>query len=179
MRKSIALLLFVTLPAVAGVYRWTDDKGVVHYSDNPPTPNAQPTELPKLQTFDSKAVAKGMPIDKPASSSADTAQPAKPADTNPVITSPTPDETFREDTSSVTVNVNAPPNVQLVYYLDGKPQNAPPTGSTSFLLENVDRGSHTVEVAAVDNAGKEVGRSKGVTFYMKQPTVNTGKKKGH
>lgn len=36
MRRLIALALLVSLPATAGLYKWTDEHGKVHYSDVPP-----------------------------------------------------------------------------------------------------------------------------------------------
>src|SRR5690242_19267107 len=33
------------------VYKWVDEKGVIHYTDKPPTQNATPAKLPPLQTF--------------------------------------------------------------------------------------------------------------------------------
>ena len=45
----ILLSLFLTLPASAGVYKWTDAQGRMQYSDSPP-PAAKATQL-KLQSF--------------------------------------------------------------------------------------------------------------------------------
>ena len=44
----ILLALFLALPASAGVYKWTDAQGRIHYSDSPP-PAARTTQL-RLQT---------------------------------------------------------------------------------------------------------------------------------
>ena len=172
MRKtSLAFLLFLTaLPALAGVYRWVDDKGVVHYSDTPPAPGTKETELPKLQTFSSKSLTQGTPVD--GSSPDDSTPPPAAPPYRPVITSPANEATIRETSGEVTVETSTPPGgLGLVYYYDGKAQNPTPTPSTSYLLTGVERGTHTVAVAAVDGGGKEVGRSDTVTFYMKPPTV--------
>jgi glutaredoxin len=45
----ILLALFLAFPAFAGVYKWTDAQGHIHYSDSPP-PAAKTTQL-KLQTY--------------------------------------------------------------------------------------------------------------------------------
>lgn len=45
----ILLALFLALPASAGVYKWTDAQGRIHYSDSPP-PAARTTQL-RLQTY--------------------------------------------------------------------------------------------------------------------------------
>ena len=50
MKPCLTLLaLFLAFPAFAGVYKWTDAQGNVHYSDSPP-PAARTTQL-KLQTY--------------------------------------------------------------------------------------------------------------------------------
>ncbi len=45
----ILVALFLAFPATAGVYKWTDAQGRIHYSDAPP-PAARTTQL-KLQSF--------------------------------------------------------------------------------------------------------------------------------
>lgn len=35
MKKVIALILLVSLPASAGIYKWTDSEGNVHFGDKP------------------------------------------------------------------------------------------------------------------------------------------------
>ena len=182
MRKSAALLLFVTLPVIAGVYRWTDDKGVVHYSDAPPTPNAQPTALPQLQTFDAKSLAKGTPVGSSGDSAANSPAPTAVSDAAPAatarlaITSPQDQATIRDDSGGITVSVTTiEESALLVYYLDGKAQNDQPTPSTSFLIENVDRGTHTLEVATVDANGQQTSRSAKVTIYYMPARTNMNK----
>lgn len=50
MRSHLILLaLLLALPASAGVYKWTDAQGRIHYSDSPPAA-ARTTQL-KLQSF--------------------------------------------------------------------------------------------------------------------------------
>jgi hypothetical protein len=182
MRKAfVCSLLIASLPALAGVYRWTDDKGVVHYADSPPTPSAKPAELPALQTFDSKALTKGSPVGGSAGTSPDnTATPpaaVAPPSARPVITSPANGTTLRDDSGQITVSVTVPEGSSLIYYLDGAAQNASPTPSTSFLIENVERGPHSLEVAIADSSGKEMARSEKVTVYYMPPTASMGKKK--
>jgi len=54
MKPSLILLaLFLALPASAGVYKWTDAQGRIHYSDSPPA--AAKTSQLKLQSFSGPA----------------------------------------------------------------------------------------------------------------------------
>ena len=50
---ALMLALIFALPAAAEVYRWVDENGVVHYTDKPPAPGAEPAKLPKLQKMPS------------------------------------------------------------------------------------------------------------------------------
>ncbi len=184
MRKAfVCSVLLASLPAVAGVYRWTDDKGVVHYSDAPPSPTAKPAELPQLQTFSSKSLTKGEPVGGSVGTSPDNTAPESSNASSaagrdkPVIISPENQATLRDTSGQITVSVTAPNGASLVYYLDGAAQNSPPTPSTSFLIENVERGSHTLEVAVVGDGGKEISRSEKVTVYYMPPRANMAKPK--
>jgi len=44
MRLAALLLCLITLPASAGLYKWTDEQGKVHYSDVPP-PRQTPQQV--------------------------------------------------------------------------------------------------------------------------------------
>ncbi|HUR39971.1 MAG TPA: DUF4124 domain-containing protein [Verrucomicrobiae bacterium] len=172
MRILIALLcLALATYAVAKepVYKWVDDKGVVHYTDKPPTDNARPAQLPPLQTYkgnkpptDLQRFDKGNQAGKQAGiAQIDVVTPAR-------------DETFRSGERTVPVAVMVTPPLaegqRLIYLLDGTPQSTP-TPDTSFALTNVERGSHTVSVTLVDDAGNALANSSGITFHMKPPTA--------
>lgn len=170
MRILIALTLAcLSSAAVADVYRWTDDKGVVHYSDKPQAPNDKPAELPHLQTYNHAANPPGF---APAPSAPAQAKPAA-GGGDFTITSPAQDETIRdpEGKFTVTVSANLQPGQGVVYYLDGTAENTDPTPSTAFLYARVDRGEHTVTAALIGADGAELARTPAVTVHLKQPTV--------
>lgn len=54
--KKLALLLALLLPlgvSVAGVYKWTDENGRVHFTDTPPTAeNTESVDLSHINTYD-------------------------------------------------------------------------------------------------------------------------------
>ena len=147
------------------VYRWVDKDGVVHYADKPLTADAKPAELRPLQTFPAGSSA---PLPDSLASA-----PAKPAPASVSISAPAQDETIRDNTGELTVNVAAAlQNGQgLIYYLDGQAQNTTPTLSTAFLVKGLERGEHALSVAVVDAAGRELGRSDAVTVHVKPPTA--------
>jgi len=168
MRHAFAMLLLMAcIPsASAEVYKWVDEKGVVHYTDKPPSDNATPAELPPLQTYKGGQVPKLKPSAVEAKP-----KPPPPAGAMQVeIVAPEADENVRENEGNVPVSVAVvpalPPGHRLVYYMDGVAQ-ALPTESTSYVLTNVERGSHTVSASVIDDAGNEVAAAPPVTFHMK------------
>lgn len=158
-------------PALAQVYRYTDDKGVVHYTDKPPVEGAKPVQLPPVQTYGAAQPPPGFFGDAPAA-----AKPAMPASRFGVsITSPTPEETYRDGSVPIEVAVSVMPGLVagfgLVYYVDGAAQNPEPLMQTTFALPGLERGSHLLEVALVDADGREAARSAPITVHMKPPVV--------
>lgn len=153
------------------VYKWTDDKGVIHYTDKPPTKDATPAALPPLQTY-----RRGTNPD--LNKFAPPSQQGRPlpggAPIQVEVVTPARDETFRGGERTVPVAVVVTPQIsgeqRLQYFLDGKPAGAATT-DTSFALTDVDRGEHTVTVAVMDEGGQEISRSLPVTFFMQPPTV--------
>lgn len=167
---ALVLILSALIPsAFAEVYRWTDDKGVIHYTDKPPAKDAKPATLPALQTYKPAASA-----DTPSSPSTPSASPD--GEAAPVsgirIASPQPEETIRdpEGKISIVVATELQPGQGLVYYLDGKAQNAEPTPSTGYLVTGAERGEHQVAAAIVSAEGRELARSAPVTLFM-MPSV--------
>lgn len=148
-----------------GVYKWVDEKGVVHYTDKPPADNARPAKLPPLQTYKGGTNPSLGKFDRPV--------PGKATNLAQIdVVTPAREETFRGGERTVPVAVVVTPPLaqgqRLIYLLDGTPQNTP-TPDTSFALTNVDRGTHTVSVSLVDESGNVLANSTGVTFHMKPP----------
>jgi hypothetical protein len=69
---TLALCL-LALPAAAEMYKWTDEKGKVHYSDQPPPANAKTSETIKVPTPQVAAPAAATPGAKPATGGPKTA----------------------------------------------------------------------------------------------------------
>lgn len=175
MQSILGLILLLTLStASAEVYRWTDDKGVIHYGDKPLAADARPVELPPLQTYSPGSVA------APGGTGREVAAPSIRDDKPPAIriTSPSPEETIRdgEQKFSVTVDVTLRPGQGLLYFLDGTQQNKTATVSTAWLMENVERGEHQVSASVVAADGKLLSRSEPVTVHMKPPIAQPAPK---
>lgn len=84
------------------------------------------------------------------------------------LTSPAPGETVHSNGGQVPVAVvGAPPEARFRVILDGAPHGELRTTPT-FTVDGVDRGTHTLAVSAVDEAGREIGRTEAVEFQMWQ-----------
>ena len=172
--RAALLLLLCLLPGLsaAEVYRWTDKDGVVHYTDKPPTRDAKPAQLPPLQTISGGMGAGAAGF---GSSPAQNVQAGAAPAFGLSIISPRGEETLRDASREVTVSVALrqplPEGGGLIYYLDGNAQNVPAIQSLSYTMGEVERGAHVLSVAAVDGAGKEIGRSPPVIVHLKPPTA--------
>lgn len=147
------------------VYRYTDSKGVTHYTDKPPAKNAKPIDLPKLQTYSNTLSGSSAPAPPPV--------PLAPR-FSLAINSPTPEQTFRDNDTQVSVSVTVLPALVsgygLIYALNGQPQNTEPLNQTSFTLSGVERGTHAVSATLIGLKG-EVLASNSVTIHVRQPVA--------
>jgi hypothetical protein len=170
MRAPLFTILFVAgcSASLAGtVYKWVDDNGVVHYSDQPHE-NAQKVELKAPQTYS--------PAKLPATQTYRSEAPAKQAAPYQtcVITEPTSDQMFM-NTSTVTAGVNVQPPVRpgdtTVVTLDGQQVPGVPANGGQFTISPVDRGTHSIQVTIKDPTGASVCSSAAVTFHVHQASL--------
>jgi hypothetical protein len=167
----VASCLLACGGASAAVYKTVDEHGTVVYTDDP-AGNGEPVKLPPLSTVPPP------PVYAPQTSqSAEQAGAQAAAYEQLAVAKPAPDETLRDNTGDVKVQVSIKPKLdkeagdRLQYFLDGQPQGAPTT-SDKTRFSNVPRGTHTVEAAVVDASGNELKRSDGVRFYLHRQSVN-------
>jgi hypothetical protein len=168
MRVILFTLMSVACAAVAisaTVYRWVDENGVVHYSDQPHE-NAEKVTVSAPQTYSAPRVP-----NVPSSSS----QPKKSGITYTCsITQPANEDTFPNTTVVTTTAQSSPPpggGDKLVLTFDGLTVTNFPPGGGSFQLTNLDRGTHTLQAQVQDSSGKVVCQSSAVSFTVLQPSV--------
>ena len=163
-------LLLAPLATAGEAYVWTDDQGVVHYSDRP-VPGARKIELAEPNTGQSPAPR------RPAAATDETAE--EPAERNAPfryetldIASPGAEETLWNigGVLNVSLALNPPlqPGHQVRVYFDG---NAQMVAGTSFQLNEVWRGVHNLQAEVIDATGKMLIRSRPSRFYVQQNTV--------
>ena len=155
--------------AGAAVYKSVDAQGNVVYTDEPQG-NAQPLDLPPLSTIPPPKKLKPAP----AKDTAD--DPASRYEQVSIVT-PGQDETLRDNTGNVAVSVAIKPALnkaagdRIQFFLDGQTEGEPKIADRT-VIQGLDRGAHTVEVAVVDSSGKELLRSPATRFYLHRQSVN-------
>lgn len=174
--RRIASLLLVALavPATlvpvmaAEVWRWTDESGVIRYSDTP-VPGAERIMLDAPPPPAGGAVQYSPPAQPP---------PPPPPEISSyaecVVLAPGNDQTFNA-VNTVTVSLQITPGlkpdhgVQVIF--DGNPYAAWPARMLTFKIENVERGTHTLAAQVVDARKKVLCNGPSITFHVRQPSV--------
>jgi hypothetical protein len=159
---SAAIALACASTFAATVYKWVDEKGVVHYSDQPHQ-DAQKLDVKAAQTYQSTGVSGS------SSSTSANAQPAG-AYEQCAVGRPENDEVFlNTDTVSASARLQPAlePGHRLTFSLDGKGVQ---TGASTSATLKVERGSHSLAVVVQDATGKALCTSPTVTFHVRQPS---------
>jgi len=157
-----------SLAAAATVYKWVDENGVVHYSDQPHE-NAEkvPLKAPQTYTAPKTQSAPMRPFD-------DRPQKSAPVYQSCGLSQPAADQVYT-NTDTVTAGVTTQPAVRpgdtAVVTLDGQRVPGVPASGGQFTISPVDRGTHSIQVVVVDPTGVTVCSSPAVTFHVQQPSL--------
>ena len=167
MRKVLILIaVFASGLLQAQVYRSVDKDGNVIFSDQQ-TKGAVEVEVKELETV------KSLGVPESNASGASKKQPPQLVYKNIAINNPQDDQAVRENSGNLNVTVLVEPKLRgmhkLVLYLDGEEYAA--GSSTTFQLENLDRGTHQLRAAVVDADGRQQISSKSVKFHMLRQSV--------
>ena len=168
-RTILVLLGLLAMPCALAneAYVWTDEDGVVHYSDRP-HPGARRVELQAPNTSRSPA-RRG--ADEAADD--DTTEPAAPFRYESLeVASPGPEETLWNIEGTLSVTLALTPALrqghQIRVYFDGNPRIV---NGTSFQIDEVWRGVHNLQAEVLDETGNMMIRSRTNRFYVQQNTV--------
>lgn len=170
--QSIFLLLGLLAAngALADAYTWTDEGGVVHYSDRP-HPGAKRLQLDEAKPRPRTAQRATAGTD--AATDEDPDQPAAPFRYESLeVAAPAPEQTLWNIEGTLNVSLALAPALrqghQVRVYFDG---NARLVQGTSFQLDDVFRGVHNIQAEVLDETGKLMIRSLPNRFYVQQNTV--------
>lgn len=168
-------------PALADVYRWVDEDGVVHFSDEP-RDGAERIEVQEPPT---------VRLPRPQSSGTSAATGGQAEDDGDeaagyerfAITSPTEEQTIQSAPGEVPVSLSLEPGLReghrIRLLLDGSPADVSPLRSLQVTLGPLDRGPHTLAAEVTDASGRVRARTETVTFYLHRPSVNLPSRQGN
>ncbi|WP_157994212.1 DUF4124 domain-containing protein [Peristeroidobacter agariperforans] len=170
MRTALYVLLALAAPAFAGqtVYKWVDEKGVTHFSDQP-TAGAEKVEM----SGGVNRPASPPPTYAP-SAPQETQAKAGPAYSRFVIVSPQQDQSIVNTGGNVTVQLAVSPSMSrghsVALYLDGAPVSDFNPSAESYEFSNMPRGTHTVK-AVITASGRTIQETPVVTFHVRQESA--------
>lgn len=162
----ITILLFAVAPLQAQqtkkVFVTRDANGVLVFSDSP-QPGAEEVNLSQRANI-MTATDPTLPTKRNAEVEAFSVE----------IVQPEEQGTVRDNTGSVYVSGKVNPmferGLRLRLLLDGKPQGEPQSTAV-FILRNVDRGEHKLQMELFDQNGKLIAASPVTTFYLHRASV--------
>jgi hypothetical protein len=171
MRRSFAcLLLLISLPVAAQIYKYTDANGNTAYSNQPPDGiKAETVELPPLNSIE-PAAPRGAAQSAPG---AQAEQPQAAYSTLELTDLPT-DEALRANNGTFTIGVRIEPRLRsghlMQLLVDGNPYGQP-SNIPRFQVINIDRGEHSFAVAVQDAQGI-LQQSPTITLTVQRVHVN-------
>jgi hypothetical protein len=167
MRTALMVLALLAAPAFAGqtVWKWVDENGVTHYSDQP-IPGAERIEISTGSRLDSRPSSPSYST-SPGSNSQATAENYASIE----ILKPTNQESVVNTGGLVDVRVRHEPGLQpghsLVITMDGTPVG----GNQDFTLRDVPRGQHTLVAIIQDARRRNLKESAPVQFHVRQESI--------
>jgi len=179
MLKRTIIAFIATLAAgavLAQAYKWTDEDGVVHFSDRPqegaeriqlPSDGRRPPPPPR--TVSSAAATAGAAPEEAAVFRYESL----------TIGSPLAEETLWNIEGVLNVTLNLQPALQAGHrirvFFDGTPQYV---NRTSFQIEDVFRGVHNIQAEILDESDTMMIRSMPNRFYVQQNAIRRGPSTG-
>lgn len=170
MNKLLFILaLLLTAHAVQAqqtkkVYVTRDANGVMIFSDSP-QPDAEELTLSNRANM-MAATDATLPTKKKPAQAAFTVEIAQPEDQG----------TVRDNTGSVYVTGKISPmferGLRVRLLLDGAAQGEPQNNAV-FILRDIERGEHKLQMELFDQNGKLIATSPVTTFYLHRATVNS------
>lgn len=173
------MLFVLAAPSWAAVYTWTDANGNKVFSDQP-HPDGKSVELGPVNTIEPPPVSSSS-TNRSASGGRDSQQQPQQSNYQRLaITSPANDEPVRANDGQLTLTVETDPPLQNNHLLraevDGAPVSVavPGNGATShqLMLNNVDRGSHSISAVIIDARGQVLQRSSPLEIHVQRTSLN-------
>lgn len=165
MKFTATILLFLLCISASAqvIYKTVKADGTVVYSDIR-SDGAEPVNLsamntvvvPALNDASKQTTVRNKPVSQPKSAIEYVIS----------IRSPLDEETLRNNSGEVSINVDVFPKKSGKFELILDNQTVKTQSNGQFQLESVERGAHTIQVNFLDNSGKILASSKSQTFYL-------------
>lgn len=173
---STLLYLFSSLAtAEMKIYQWVDENGKTHFSDTaiPGTDERDVKEINLMHVNTSENEQNNATSNQlPVASGDEQAAIYYEA----TITSPENDMPLRSNEGTINIHVAIQPEKQnahtLQLYLDGKKLGSPQV-SPAIRAQNIDRGTHQVQVELLDEDGKVLAKTQVVTVHLQRASIRS------
>lgn len=170
MKIASALVVFLLASSTLlaqPIYKVVDEYGNVTYTDQKPSDDAEPMDLPGLNVLEGDTVPEPILAPEPAAAPAEAAMTFE-------ITSPIPDETIWTDGNSVTVqlasSIDLPPGALVVVNVDGVAQE--PINGLVVRLDRLEPGAHRIHAELQTSGGRVLQETEAVNFTLRQANGN-------
>jgi len=169
--RLFLLLAGLTLSLAAAsqeIYRWVDKDGIVHYSDQPDSPDAVLITVIEPNSYESEAAT-------PATASS-AGEPEEEPSVSPYeslsIVQPAPDQVFFGSDATVPVTAELQGTLRsdhsIVFFVNGNRRAAAGLG---IELSNLERGTYFLRASILDRHGQPVITSQQTTFHVRQASI--------
>ena len=163
----VTVLLALPLMAEDKIYKTVDEDGNVVYTDQKPSDDAEPVDLPELTIVDPVEIGTAPAPNSNGSQNQDQNQMTF------RIVSPTQDETIWNTAYTVDVRLELstgiPPGAQIALFVDGQLKTT--TQSLSATLTEVFRGPHTLRAELQTQNGRVIASTESVNFIIQQQSA--------
>jgi hypothetical protein len=161
------LLMFSAVATASDLWRWVDERGIVHYSDRP-HPGAERVEVAPAQTY----TAPELP---PRPEERDPPREPAAVYSRVSIVSPEEGEMLWNIGGELYVQLETEPAVRSGHhvrvYLNGQRVERVPQAGGEFTISEVYRGENTLRASIFDDRGRELASSATITFYVQQTSI--------
>jgi hypothetical protein len=171
MRTALLLLLALaaaglsSTASAADVWKWVDEKGITHYSDQP-VPGATRIEIRTGNVAEARSAQPEPSTPEPAA-----------VNTNyyVAIVQPQNGQSVINTAGQINIQIQVAPSIYTLHrvslYLDGRLVEGFPRNTLVYTLTEVTRGTHNVNAVITDETGKTLRESAPVEFTMRQESI--------
>lgn len=165
------VLLMLSWTATAAIYKYVDKDGITRYTDQPPSKNAKPLDLPPPSTFGSST-----PADEADSDPTRATREAVVANrryNRVALAAPAAEQVFNTGNPTITAAAEVDPALQpehkVVFLVDGLPFPAP-GGETSAEISGLARGTHSIQAVIMNASNAIQAQSEAVNIHLSPPS---------